>query len=120
MKYLALAALFALATARPTPQEEVAPGEPAPGGEPVPLPTPLPTVGLHPNGNAGKCVDVAGGNIAPGTQVQIYDCNGTDAQKFSLKRGDGQVFVTGTNYCLEADGTWNGARVRIQRCNKST
>ncbi|GMK53993.1 hypothetical protein CspeluHIS016_0105790 [Cutaneotrichosporon spelunceum] len=119
MKYFALATLFAVATARPMPQDEVAPSEPAPSGEPTPTPTPLPTVGLHPNGNAAKCVDVRGGILQAGTAVQIYDCNGTAAQKFSLARGDGQVVVTGTNYCLEPDGHWNGSPVRLKLCNKS-
>ena len=32
------------------------------------------------NTNSGKCLDVAGANPADGTVVQLYDCNGTNAQ----------------------------------------
>ncbi|MFE9493949.1 RICIN domain-containing protein [Streptomyces collinus] len=35
-------------------------------------------------GLAGKCLDVAGANSADGTPVQLYDCNGTAAQRFQV------------------------------------
>ncbi|MQA27607.1 MAG: family 16 glycosylhydrolase, partial [Micromonosporaceae bacterium] len=35
-------------------------------------------------GLAGKCVDVAAANTADGTQVQLYTCNGTDAQRWTI------------------------------------
>lgn len=59
-------------------------------------------VAIHPNGNAGKCMDVRGANFANGTPVQIYDCNGTPAQKWNFKRGTGALQVAGTNFCLDA------------------
>lgn len=31
-----------------------------------------------------------------------YDCNGTDAQMFSFARGNGAIYVSGTNYCLDS------------------
>ncbi|MEV6118438.1 ricin-type beta-trefoil lectin domain protein, partial [Streptomyces sp. NPDC052109] len=34
-------------------------------------------------GLAGKCLDVAGANSADGTPVQLYDCNGTNAQQWT-------------------------------------
>ena len=36
-------------------------------------------------GLAGKCVDVAGAANANGTPVQLYDCNGTNAQRWTRK-----------------------------------
>ena len=72
---------------------------------------------LHPNGNTGKCIDIQGANFANGTPVQIYDCNGTGAQKFQISRGDGLVKVAGTNFCLDA-GTnpTSGSKVHLWQC----
>ncbi|HEU5111420.1 MAG TPA: family 16 glycosylhydrolase, partial [Micromonosporaceae bacterium] len=39
--------------------------------------TPPPPAGGRITGVGGKCVDVAGANPANGTQVQLWDCNGT-------------------------------------------
>ncbi|GMK53578.1 hypothetical protein CspeluHIS016_0101640 [Cutaneotrichosporon spelunceum] len=74
---------------------------------------------IHPNGNRRKCVDIAGGVLKPGTQVQIFDCNGTPAQRFLLSRGNGQIMVPNTELCLEAIDEWNGGRVTVGRCNRS-
>ncbi|WP_030223950.1 ricin-type beta-trefoil lectin domain protein, partial [Streptomyces sp. NRRL WC-3626] len=35
-------------------------------------------------GLGGKCVDVAGAGTANGTAVQLYDCNGTSAQNWTV------------------------------------
>ena len=35
-------------------------------------------------GPGGKCLDVAGANTANGTAVQLYDCNGTNAQTWTV------------------------------------
>ncbi|MET0404491.1 MAG: RICIN domain-containing protein [Cystobacter sp.] len=32
----------------------------------------------------GKCIDIASSGTADGTKVQLWDCNGTNAQKFTL------------------------------------
>jgi hypothetical protein len=68
------------------------------------------------SGAAGKCLDVAGANSANGTPVQLYDCNGTDAQRWTLGT-DGTLRALGK--CLDiADwGTANGAQVQIWDCN---
>jgi beta-glucanase (GH16 family) len=34
--------------------------------------------------SGGRCLDVPGGSIANGARLQIYDCNGTQAQKWTL------------------------------------
>ncbi len=39
---------------------------------------------LEPNSNPGYCLDVEGNNSADGTNLQIYICNDTDAQKFKI------------------------------------
>ena len=35
-------------------------------------------------GYGGKCVDVAAANSANGTAIQLYDCNGTAAQQWTV------------------------------------
>ena len=68
------------------------------------------------SGFGGKCVDVAGGNSADGTQVQLYTCNGTAAQTWDV-RSDGTIRALGK--CL--DVAWgdsaNGTKVQIVACN---
>ncbi|RPF21136.1 chitinase [Myceligenerans xiligouense] len=67
-------------------------------------------------GYADKCVDVADGNSADGTPVQLYTCNGTAAQTWDV-RADGTIRALGK--CL--DVAWadpaNGTRVQIVGCN---
>jgi Ricin-type beta-trefoil lectin domain len=67
-------------------------------------------------GLAGKCVDVAAANSADGTQVQLYDCNGTNAQRWT-RPGDGTIRALGK--CLDVSGgsTADGARVQLWTCN---
>lgn len=65
-------------------------------GPAPPDPTALPIHELHPNWDYSKCIDVAGGIQADGTPVQLYDCNGTPAQKWQLVRGQTQIRLAGT------------------------
>ncbi|MBX6767457.1 MAG: lectin, partial [Actinomadura rubrobrunea] len=67
-------------------------------------------------GLGGKCVDVAGGAMIDGTAVQLYDCNGTTAQRWTLGT-DGTVTALGK--CLDVAGgsTANGAKVQLYECN---
>lgn len=64
----------------------------------------------------GACVDVAGANTANRTAVQLYECNGTQAQHWTMA-SDGSVRALGK--CLDvADGsTANGALVQLYDCN---
>ncbi|WP_030948947.1 SGNH/GDSL hydrolase family protein [Streptomyces sp. NRRL S-646] len=68
------------------------------------------------SGVAGKCLDVNGGNSANGTAVQIWSCNGADAQAWSA-RSDGTLRALGK--CLDATGggTANGTKIEIWDCN---
>ncbi|WP_399079113.1 ricin-type beta-trefoil lectin domain protein [Streptomyces zaehneri] len=38
-------------------------------------------------GIGGKCVDIAGAATADGTAVQLYDCNGSAAQQWTVMNG---------------------------------
>ena len=66
-------------------------------------------------GYGGKCVDVAGANPANGTQVQLYTCNGTAAQQWTLTGSTVQAL----GKCLDVAGagTANGTRVQLYDCN---
>jgi hypothetical protein len=67
-------------------------------------------------GYGGKCIDVAGANSANGTQVQLYTCNGTNAQQWTVGT-DGTIRAFGK--CLDVAGanSANGTKVQIYDCN---
>ncbi|MFI9542656.1 lectin [Streptomyces sp. NPDC052016] len=67
-------------------------------------------------GLAGKCLDVAGAGTADGTAVQLYACNGTTAQRWTVG-SDGSIRALGK--CLDVAGasTADGARVQLYTCN---
>ncbi|MET7423470.1 RICIN domain-containing protein [Dactylosporangium sp. NPDC005555] len=64
----------------------------------------------------GKCVDVNAGATANGTKVQIWSCNGTGAQQWTLP-GDGTVRALGKCLDVSASGTANGTKVQLWDCN---
>ncbi|WP_433219202.1 ricin-type beta-trefoil lectin domain protein [Dactylosporangium sp. CS-047395] len=67
-------------------------------------------------GYGGKCVDVAGASSANGTAVQLYDCNGTTAQKWT-RASDGTLRALGKCMDVAAAGTANGTKVQLYDCN---
>ncbi|QJT06080.1 family 16 glycosylhydrolase [Streptomyces asoensis] len=69
-------------------------------------------------GLAGKCVDVAGANSANGTAVQLYDCNGTAAQQWSVG-ADGTIRALGKCLDVASGGTADGTPVQLWDCNGS-
>ncbi|GAA3778479.1 ThuA domain-containing protein [Streptomyces chiangmaiensis] len=84
------------------------------GGQSGPITPPPPTGPIH--GYGGKCVDVAGANSANGTAVQLYDCNGTPAQKWTVA-GDGSLRALGKCMDVTSGGTANGTKVQLYDCN---
>ncbi len=67
-------------------------------------------------GYGGKCVDVAGANSANGTQIQLYTCNGTGAQSWTVA-DDGTLQALGKCMDVAAAGTANGTKVQLYDCN---
>lgn len=67
-------------------------------------------------GLAGKCLDVAGGSGANGTAVQLYDCNGSTAQQWTVAP-DGSVRALGKCLDVVSASTANGAKVQLYDCN---
>ncbi len=63
-------------------------------------------------GFAAQCMDVAGANPADGTQAQLYTCNGTSAQTWTIG-ADSTIRALGK--CLDVGGT--SIPVRIWDCN---
>lgn len=64
----------------------------------------------------GKCMDVAGANAADGTPVQLYDCNGSTAQKWS-RPGDGTIRALGKCLDIAGGGTADGTKLQIANCS---
>jgi hypothetical protein len=67
-------------------------------------------------GYGGKCVDVAGASSANGAAVQLYDCNGTAAQTWTVA-SDGSLKALGKCMDVTAAGTANGTQIQLYDCN---
>jgi chitosanase len=67
-------------------------------------------------GLGGKCIDVAAASSANGTKIQLYDCNGSGAQIWTV--GDS---LQALGKCLDvtAASTANGAKIQLYDCNGS-
>jgi hypothetical protein len=66
-------------------------------------------------GLAGKCLDIRGGATANGTQAQLYTCNGSPAQVFSVS---GQTLrVQGGCLDISGGGSADGTKVQLYTCN---
>ncbi|MGW7238001.1 ricin-type beta-trefoil lectin domain protein [Streptomyces sp. NPDC054804] len=74
--------------------------------------------GVAIKGLAGKCVDVAGANSANGTPVQLYDCNGSAAQQWTVG-SDGTIRALGKCLDVTSGGTADGTTVQLYDCNGS-
>ncbi len=68
-------------------------------------------------GPGGRCVDVAAANPANGTAIQLYDCNGTGAQLWTVDTTDGSVRALGKCLDVTAAGTTDGTPVQLYDCN---
>ncbi|MDX3855543.1 ricin-type beta-trefoil lectin domain protein [Streptomyces sp. AK02-01A] len=69
-------------------------------------------------GLGGKCLDVASGSSANGTAVQLYDCNGSTAQNWTVGT-DSTIKALGKCLDVTAASTANGAKVQLYDCNGS-
>ncbi|WP_194923961.1 ricin-type beta-trefoil lectin domain protein [Catenulispora pinisilvae] len=77
------------------------------------------TGALHAVG-AGKCLDDPNSTTTPGTQQQIYDCNGQANQTWTHNSSNElSVTVGGSTLCLDANdkGTANGTKAILWSCN---
>lgn len=83
------------------------------------LPASAATAGVI-KGLGGKCIDVAGASAADNTPVDIYDCNGTNAQVWTFGNSDKSFRALGKCLDVAAGSTANGAKVKLYDCNGSS
>jgi beta-glucosidase len=69
-------------------------------------------------GYQGLCLDVANDSNANGNKVEIYTCNGTNGQQWTLEP-NGTVHADGSCLDVAAGGTANGTLVDLYACNGS-
>ncbi|NJP44232.1 chitinase [Actinacidiphila epipremni] len=86
------------------------------GGGGTTPPPPTGSTGPIRSGYANKCVDVAAAATANGTAVQLYDCNGTGAQNWTVG-SDGTLRALGKCMDVTSAGTANGTKVQLWDCN---
>lgn len=67
-------------------------------------------------GTGGKCLDAANGSAADGTAVQLYDCNGSAAQRWTVQ-SDGTIRTLGACLDVTSASTADGAKVQLYTCN---
>jgi RHS repeat-associated protein len=79
-------------------------------------PSATPTGPLVAGQIAGKCADVQGNETDDGTPIQIYTCNGTSAQNWTVY-ADGTVRAK--TKCLDVNGagTADGTKIQLWTCN---
>lgn len=105
------------------PQAVVLPSAPSSSASASPSASPSasgPTTGdmVFVNTLTSKCMDTAGRIFANGTTEDIYDCNGTPAQTWTVTP-DGRLTQNGGAYCLDDLGFGNtpGSKVALWSCN---
>jgi type 1 glutamine amidotransferase len=66
-------------------------------------------------GLAGKCLDVRASGTADGTKIQLYTCNGSGAQSWTV---NGQT-LRALGKCLDISGggTADGTKIQLWTCN---
>ncbi|RKH06905.1 ricin-type beta-trefoil lectin domain protein [Corallococcus carmarthensis] len=67
-------------------------------------------------GLANKCIDVPNSNTADGTRLQLWDCNGTNAQKWTFM-SDGTVRAFGKCMDVAWGSSANGTAIQLVTCS---
>ncbi|MBL7254515.1 chitosanase [Paractinoplanes lichenicola] len=70
-------------------------------------------------GLGGKCIDVAAASSANGTAIQLYDCNSTAAQQWTVGNTDGSIRALGKCLDVTAASTADGAKIQLYDCNNT-
>jgi hypothetical protein len=80
--------------------------------------TPPPSGNTGPiHGYEGLCVDVRGASTAEFTPVQVYTCNGTNAQQWTVVEAGSTLQALGMCMDINGGGTANGTTVDLYTCN---
>jgi non-reducing end alpha-L-arabinofuranosidase len=66
----------------------------------------------------GRCLDIDGDGTAPGTKVELWDCNGVGGQKW-VQQANGSLLNPQSGLCLDdpSGNTANGTQLQIWTCN---
>ncbi len=80
------------------------------------LPGGVPTGEVRGIGN--KCLDVDNSQTADGTKIQVWGCNSTGAQQWTVA-GDGTLKVLGKCLDVSNGGSADGTKVQLWTCNGS-
>ncbi|WP_411075641.1 ThuA domain-containing protein [Streptomyces sp. cmx-4-7] len=64
----------------------------------------------------GKCLDVDNAGTADGTKIQLWTCNGSAAQKWTVA-ADGTVRALGKCLDVSGGGSADGTKVQLWTCN---
>ncbi|MER6193702.1 ThuA domain-containing protein [Streptomyces cyaneofuscatus] len=67
-------------------------------------------------GIGGKCVDVANGSSADGTQIQLWTCSQSTAQKWTVGTDD-TLRALGKCLDISGAGTADGTKIQLYGCN---
>ncbi len=70
-------------------------------------------------GYNGLCVDVRGANSANFTPVQVYTCNGTSAQQWTVVQAGSTLQALGKCMDINGGGTADGTTVDLYSCNNT-
>jgi hypothetical protein len=92
------------------------------GGTSTPTPTPTPTgtsggTTGPVTGYDGLCMDVRGANSADFTPVQVYNCNGSSAQQWTVVEAGSTLRALGRCLDIAGGGTADGTTVDLYDCN---
>jgi endonuclease/exonuclease/phosphatase family metal-dependent hydrolase len=81
-------------------------------------PAPAPSFQIV-NHDSGLCLDITGAKVASGSNLQVWDCNGGDWQRFSYDAKTGLIRSRrDPRYCLDNGGQFaNGAGLIVWACN---
>jgi non-reducing end alpha-L-arabinofuranosidase len=66
----------------------------------------------------GRCLDLGGDGTAPGTKLDLWNCNGLGGQQF-VPQPNGTLYNPQSGLCLDdpSGSTTNGTQVQIWNCN---
>jgi hypothetical protein len=86
---------------------------------PPPTSPPPPSNGSQITGLGGLCMDVRGANAADFTPVQVYTCNGSTAQQWSVVQAGSTLRALGKCLDVNSAGTADGSPVDLFTCNNT-
>lgn len=71
--------------------------------------------------SSAKCIDDRGSGTSDGTPIQVYDCNGTNAQTWLHDSSGKTTSFSVMGMCMDDSdsGTSNGTKIQLYQCNNT-